>query len=116
MAIAGMPEQMSELGCDNVLWDSIPMGAQRDIKRFLGTGKEDLARRRIATMKEILQFADEPPNGTFDRAKWDQTMSSWEANETKKLEMAKAKAKAERMGKAKAKAAREAAEAEKGAQ
>jgi len=103
-----MPEQLAILGCDAALWDFLPWGAHRDLRRFVSTGKEDLARRRFATLREIVQFADGPG------VTWDQAVVAWETNNAEKLAVAKAQAKADMMARAKAK--REAEEAEKKAQ
>ena len=101
-----MPDQMAKWGCDATFWERIPKGARKDIRRYARDGKEDLARARIATMREIAAFADtlEPT------ATWSQAVSAWEeAEEARLAEEAKA-AKAARMAKAKEGRERKAAE------
>jgi len=104
----GMPEQLAILGCDAALWNFMPPGTHRDLYRFVRTGEEEMARRRIATSREIVQFSE------GSGVTWDQAVRAWEVNNAETVAAAKAQAKADKMAKAKAK--REAEEAEKKAQ
>ena len=104
-----MPEALPDMGCDIELWNKMPPGAQRDLGRFCRTGKDDLARNRVETMKDILPFVKTPEDGLWEMKAWEKGVSAWEANEEAEREAAIAKAKAERRERAKAAAtAREA--------
>jgi len=103
-----MPEQLAILGCDAALWDFMPPGTHRDLNRFVRTGEEEMARRRIATSREIVQFSE------GSGVTWDQAVRVWEANNAEVVAAAKVQAKADMIARAKAK--REAEEAEKNAQ
>jgi len=105
---AEMPPPLSEWGCDAALWKRLPLGACRDLTRFAGSGEEELARRRLATMREILEMSKEP-SGTWQKETWDEAVATWEA--AKAAEAAAAAAAAKEAKKAAAKAAREAAAA-----
>lgn len=54
-----MPEQLAEWGMESALWNLIPKGAIRDLRRFALDDKEEMGRNRIATMKEIAAVLDE---------------------------------------------------------
>ena len=86
-----MPEQLEQWGCDEVLWNRIPKGAVRDMARFAEEGKEDLAKARMSTMREILTFQDAEPEAT-----WEDAVATWEKDEQEKLD---AKVKAEKEAK-----------------
>mmetsp|Transcript_21813 Transcript_21813/g.25978 ORF Transcript_21813/g.25978 Transcript_21813/m.25978 type:complete len:154 (-) Transcript_21813:394-855(-) len=109
-----MPEQLSEWGCDATLWDGMPPGSHRDLERYVREGLEELARNRIATMREIVVFVDDDPGSAWEQVTWDKAVQAWETLEAEKSAAELAKAKAEK--KAKAKADREAAEAAKAQQ
>ena len=101
-----MPDQVAKWGCDATFWERIPKGARKDIRRYARDGKEDLARARIATMREIAAFADtlEPT------ATWSQAVSAWEeAEEARLAEEAKAAKAAQASRRMERKAAEEAA-------
>jgi len=110
MVLANMPEELGEF-CDTELWDMFPPGAHRDLKRFSLTGKEELSRDRIATMREILQFVDTEPGIKWEESTWNKGVTAWEIDNAEKIEVEAIKAKAEK--KAKSKKAREAKEAAK---
>lgn len=111
-AAAAMPAQLSEWGCDDALWAGCPPGAQRDLERYARTGKEDLSRRRMATVLEIRQFTD-APSAAWEKSAWDKAVRAWEADQAMKLAEARAAEKAEKAARmAEAKAKREAREAE----
>ena len=113
---AAMPEQLADWGCDAALWEALPKGCKRDLERYARDGVEDLARNRVATMREVLAFVDAPDGAAWEKESWDSGVAAWEAEETRKVEEAKAAAKAaakeKRLAAAAAKkAAAEAAEA-----
>ena len=104
------PEKLlAEWGCDDALMVGIPMGAKRDLMRFATTGKEELAKNRIRTMKEIAEIAGMAPGATWEKSSWDKGVSAWEAAEAERLALAKQAAR--RRGRRRRKAAREAAAA-----
>ena len=104
------PEKLlAEWGCDDALMVGIPMGAKRDLMRFATTGKEELAKNRIRTMKEIAEMAGMAPGATWEKSSWDKGVSAWEAAEAERLALAKQAAR--RRGRRRRKAAREAAAA-----
>eukprot|EP00966_Prymnesium_polylepis_P173643 4016622-Prymnesium_polylepis.5 len=59
-----VPEQLVDLGCDAAFWDVLPKGGVAgaricSAKRFVREGKEEMARNRIATMREIAQLVED---------------------------------------------------------
>jgi len=110
MVLADMPVELAEF-CDTELWDMLPLGSHRDLKRFALTGKEELSRDRIATMREILQFVGTEPGAKWEESAWNKGVTAWEIDNAEKIEIEEIKAKAEK--KAKSKKAREAKEAAK---
>ena len=113
-----MPVKLAEWGCDELLWNSMPMGAHKDLTRFVCLDEEstdELAKNRIQTMKDILAFHFMGgPGGAWDRMSWDNAMAAWSQEEADKRQRAKDAIKAER---AAARAAlRAAKEAEEGDQ
>lgn len=105
-----MPQALTEMGYDLELWNKMPPGAQRDLGRFCRTGKDDLARNRVETMKDILPFVKTPEDGLWEVKAWEKGVSAWEANEEAERDAVIAKAKAERRERAKAAAAAREAE------
>eukprot|EP00592_Proboscia_alata_P003672 CAMPEP_0194378480 /NCGR_PEP_ID=MMETSP0174-20130528/35495_1 /TAXON_ID=216777 /ORGANISM="Proboscia alata, Strain PI-D3" /LENGTH=112 /DNA_ID=CAMNT_0039160521 /DNA_START=160 /DNA_END=498 /DNA_ORIENTATION=- len=97
-----MPEQLAEWGCDATLWDSLPLGARRDLERFANSGSEDLARCRILTMKEVVQYNAEP-GAVWEQAAWDKSVLGWEQNRAELAAAELARVKAEKKAAAKAK-------------
>lgn len=114
----GMPERLSEWGCDSTLWDGMPPGSHMDLERYVLTEKEELAKNRIATLRDIISFVERvdgvEPGAVWEQVKWDKGVRAWETDAMEKSVAEAARAKAEK--KEKAKAAREAAEAAKVAQ
>eukprot|EP00548_Thalassiothrix_antarctica_P007863 CAMPEP_0194136884 /NCGR_PEP_ID=MMETSP0152-20130528/6833_1 /TAXON_ID=1049557 /ORGANISM="Thalassiothrix antarctica, Strain L6-D1" /LENGTH=143 /DNA_ID=CAMNT_0038833687 /DNA_START=236 /DNA_END=667 /DNA_ORIENTATION=- len=106
----GMPEQLSDWGCDKALWDAVPHGAKRDLRRYLRTGKEDLARNRMATMREIGTFVKAEPGAIWEGKTWHKGVMEWEADNLAAIEAENARIKAEKKAgrAAKAKAQKEA--------
>ena len=103
MVVVDMPEQLSDWECDATLWNRLPPGARRDLTRFALSGKEELARRRITTMREIAGIAQElEPSDTWEKDSWYKAVTTWEENEAAKEAAAKAAAKAAKQAKAKA--------------
>ena len=76
-----MPEQFAEWGCDTDLWIGMPMGAHRDLTRSAKDDKEELARHRITTMRDI--FAEIAYAGrvgaAWEKAAWDKGVAENEA-------------------------------------
>ena len=109
-AASEMPDALADWGCDAELWKMIPFGSNRDLERYARTGKEELGRNRIATLREISTFLDDDnrkPGAVVEPETWFTAQKAWEASETAKKEAEKARLKAEK------KAAREAANAAK---
>jgi len=111
LAAFAMPEELSEWGCDTKLWDGMPPGSHRDLERFVRNGLEELARNRIATLREIVEFVDDGAGTVWEQVTWDKAVKAWETLQAEKSAAELARVKAEK--KAKNKAAREAAEAAK---
>jgi len=63
-----IPEQISEWGCDVKLWDVMPRGGRRDLERYARDGKEELARSRIVTLREVAALADDTGLGESEAA------------------------------------------------
>ena len=104
---ADKPQELTGWGLDDELWNTLPTGAIRDLKRFVRTGKDELAQNRIETLIEINEYRR---GSMTDERTWFEASKAWEfANKVKALD-AKEKAKAEKRAEVKAK--REAAEAE----
>ena len=109
--ITAMPGCLAQwASCDEKLWSVMPPGARRDLTRFARDGKDDLARRRIATIREIAELAyDLDADAVWDRKAWEQAVTAWEAAVAAAAAAEAAAAKAAKA--AKVKAAREAREA-----
>jgi len=105
-----MPEALEEFGVDEDLWKTFPLGAHKDISRFCRTGHEDLAKNRIATMKEILEFVE--GDGAWEEAKWQKGVIAWEKLQLDVREAEVARIKAEKKAKREAVQAKKKAEAE----
>ena len=74
MRAKGMPEELAEWGCDTALWDGMPLGAHRDLERYLQNGNDELGRARIATMREISSFLKTEPGATWEKVAWDEAV------------------------------------------
>ena len=119
MTVAEMPEQLADWGCDAKLWEGMPPGARRDLGRFVRDGKEDVARKRITTMREIAEFTaacepgttDEEARGLWEAAEAAKEVARVKAEKAAKTAAAKAKREAEKAAE-EAKAAAEAKAAE----
>ena len=114
MARADMPEQLAEWGCDVTLWSAMPPGACRDLARFAATNKEELAKQRLETMREIMTVSNfEQQVFTEDSwPSWNKAVSTWEAKKAADEAAAKQAAKDAKKAAAKAKREAEAAAAE----
>ena len=108
----GMPEKLAEWGCDAALWNVLPSGGRKNLKRYVSDDLEELGTLRIATMRAIAEFDDDPEPGSRDA--WMKASNAWAQVEAEKLAAAikaeKEAKKAARMAAAAAKKA--AAEAE----
>ena len=115
VAVVGeSPEQvLAGWGCDAAFMVGLPFGARKDLTRFATTGNEEMAKNRIATMKEVAAIAYKgmEPGTVWEKEAWDTAVLTWETAEAAKL--ADAIAAEKEAKKAKAKAAREAAAAAK---
>ena len=108
-----VPEELVAWGCDAALWNRMPAGCHRDLRRFARDSIEDLARNRIATMREISGIAHGiEPSAMWERATWDKAVAVWEKEEERKAIKAKDAAKAAKKAAREAAKAAEAAEAE----
>ena len=101
------PQELTGWGLDDELWNTLPNGAVRDLKRFVRTGKDELAQNRIETLIEINEYRR---GSMTDESTWFEASRAWEFGKNVKAIEAKEKAKAEK--RAKVKARREKAEAE----
>ena len=110
------------IGAATKLWEGMPPGARRDLGRFLRDGKEDVARKRITTMREIADFTatcepgttDEEARGLWEAAEAAKEVARVKAEKAAKTAAAKAKREAEKAAE-EAKAAAEAKAAEEAA-
>ena len=113
MAIAELPDQLADWGCDTTLWNVLPPGACRDLTRYSLTGKEEMARRRVNTMREIAEVAYgeglAKAGASWEEEIWNSVVSSWEAAEAAKEAAAVKAAKDAKAAAAKAKREAEAA-------
>merc|ERR1719506_1174536 len=107
------PEGLAAWGCDDMLWAQMPLGAKRELTRFARDGKEELARNRLQTMREVVGFVDAADDAPWEKGPWDTAVIAWEADQARQEAEAKAAAKAAKAAAAKAK--REAAAAAKAA-
>lgn len=95
------PHELTSWGLDDELWDSLPTGAIRDLKRFIRTGKNELAKCRIETVTEISQYRR---GSITDEKTWFEASKAWGfGNKVKAIE-AKEKAKARRKSRSKGEA------------
>eukprot|EP00554_Chaetoceros_debilis_P006230 CAMPEP_0194075290 /NCGR_PEP_ID=MMETSP0149-20130528/2328_1 /TAXON_ID=122233 /ORGANISM="Chaetoceros debilis, Strain MM31A-1" /LENGTH=112 /DNA_ID=CAMNT_0038755727 /DNA_START=107 /DNA_END=445 /DNA_ORIENTATION=- len=101
------PQELTGWGLDDELWNTLPNGAVRDLRRFVRTGKDELAQNRIETLIEINEYRR---GSMTDESTWFEASRAWEFGKNVKAIEAKEKAKAEK--RAKVKARREKAEAE----
>ena len=93
-------------GCDEALWQLIPPGAIRDLRRYAESGETALATARIATMREVASYLSDDAGPEFAREPWDAAVASWEANEAVKEAEAIKAAKAAKLAAAKARKAK----------
>ena len=66
-----------------------------DLERYALTGKEELARNRMSTMRDIRAFMDEP-DAEWEKGVWDKAVRGWEKDNRDKQAEAKAASKADR--------------------
>jgi len=52
--VAAMPEHLLAWGCDDKLWDALRSKGRKNLKQLLRDGNEELARGRIARMRETV--------------------------------------------------------------
>lgn len=52
--VALMPQELSAWGCDDELWDSLRSKGRKSLKQLLRNGNEEMARERIARLREAV--------------------------------------------------------------
>ena len=107
-AVPPMPAELTDFGCDETLWKGLPLGAHRDLARFVETGKPDLAKARVESMKFVREYLNpDYLDAEWDEASWNEAVQTSEKVAEAQAAIAKKEAKAAKLAAAKAKNAAE---------
>lgn len=79
-----MPEKLGEWGMDDKLWNAVPLGAHKDLTRYVEVNSDrydKMAQDRIVFLKDVASYTSDKGEGAWERAKWDEAMKAWSENE-----------------------------------